>query len=56
MMVPMACLACTLGANWLIYSVAAGESLSVAGLSLAGILPAILLGGAAVALCSFGIW
>jgi TRAP-type C4-dicarboxylate transport system permease large subunit len=56
MTVPMACLACTLGANWLIYSVAAGESLSVAGLLLAGILPAILLGGAAVALCCVAAW
>jgi TRAP-type C4-dicarboxylate transport system permease large subunit len=52
-MVPIACVACTVGANWLIYSVAAGESLSVAGLLLAGIVPAILLGGAMLTFCWF---
>jgi C4-dicarboxylate transporter, DctM subunit len=47
---PSVCVAC-LGVNWVIYSVATGESLSVAGLVLAGIVPAILLGGVVMALC-----
>ena len=46
----MGCLACAVGGNWLAYSVAAGESLSIAGLLVAGIVPAIFLGGAVAAL------
>ncbi len=55
-MAPIACLACTVGGNWLIYSVAAGESLSVTGLLVAGIVPAILLGGAMVTLSCLAAW
>ncbi len=55
-MTPIACLACAAGGNWLIYSVAAGESLSVTGLLMAGIVPAILLGGAMVILSCIAAW
>ena len=55
-MSPMGCLACAVGGNWLAYSVAAGESLSIAGLLVAGIVPAIFLGGAVVALACVAAW
>ncbi len=55
-MSPMGCRACAVGTNWLVYSVAAGESPSNAGLLVAGIVPATFLGGAVVALSCVAAW